>query len=150
MAVLGTRIELARLALPQPLAVGLLVLSIVSLAYYVRLALIGVRRPSVAVASGADPMPRLARLRREPLSARGRRAATKTPLGARDQLDGTLTLLRTNRAPIAAGLVLVLTGLAVAVSAGGFGVEAAAAGDRPEPALPLGFSTASPSPTPAP
>jgi NADH-quinone oxidoreductase subunit N len=131
MLAFRTRIDLARLALPTPLAIALLVMSIVPLAYYARLAMIGLRRPSVAVGSGADP--RLRGLRR--LRASGVQAGE------------LVSVLRLNRAPIAAFLVLVISILAVGVSAGGFGLETAAAGARPAPALPLALTPgASPSP----
>jgi hypothetical protein len=150
MAVLETRVELARLALPEPLAIGLLVLSVVSLGYYVRLAVIGFRRPSVAVSAGADPMLRLTRPRREAATTSRRAGAARTVRGRGNQLAEAMTVLRANRAPIAAALVLAMCGVAVILSAAAFGLEGAAAAARPEPALPLGFTPAGASLSPAP
>jgi formate hydrogenlyase subunit 3/multisubunit Na+/H+ antiporter MnhD subunit len=138
MLVLSTRIDLARLALPGPLAIGLLALSLVSLAYYARLAVIGLRRPSVAVASGADWMPRMVGRERLPARSRRRGVSASPRRQPPDQLVDVLSILRANRGPIAAGVVLVMAVIAVAVSGGAFGVEAAAAGARPVPALPVG------------
>jgi hypothetical protein len=129
------RLDLVALALGQPLATGLWALSLVSIAYYGRLAIVGLRRPSVAVRSGADPIPRWPSPRRS-----GSRA---------DVVADTTALLRANRAPIAAGLVLVLSGLAVTLAVGGLGVRAAAAGARPSPAFEISSSVgevASPAP----
>jgi len=136
MANLDAHLRLVRLALPEPLAAGLLVLSVVSLGYYLRLAITGLRSPGASVASGADPAPRLRRPARTP----GSRAAR----GASRQFATTLAILRENRAPIAAVLVLAVSGLAVIVAAGGFGIEQAAEAARPVPALPVGFNQDNP------
>jgi NADH:ubiquinone oxidoreductase subunit 2 (subunit N) len=143
MTNLDARLDLVGLALPQPLAAGLLVLSLISLGYYIRLAITGLRSPSAAVASGPDPIPRIRRSPRPP--------GSRAPRGAPAQVAATVAILRENRAPIAAGLVLAMSGLAVIVAIGGFGIEEAAAAARPVPLLPLGFgqdSLVSATPTP--
>jgi len=110
----SVRTALVQGATGGPLQVVLVIGGLASLAYYGRLALIGAGRQGVLV--GAAP--------------------TDRPVAVA-RADSALRTVRTgwftNRAPIAAGLVLVLVAVSVLVSAGGLGGPAAAQAAAPEP-----------------
>ncbi|HEY2888593.1 MAG TPA: proton-conducting transporter membrane subunit, partial [Candidatus Limnocylindrales bacterium] len=98
----------------EPLEAILLIGGLASLVYYGRIAAIGIGRPSPAV--GAAPTDR-------PIpTARASSALATVQAG-----------WQTNRAPIAAGLVLVLVVLSVLVAAGGLGGPEAAEAAAPQP-----------------
>jgi NADH:ubiquinone oxidoreductase subunit 2 (subunit N) len=113
LAAWGARTALIDDATGEPLEAILLVGGIASLVYYGRIAAIGIGRPSVAVRGAPTERPAL------------------MPAGS---LAATLRMgWQGNRAPIAAGLVLVLVVLSLAVSAGGLGGPEAAGAAAPQP-----------------
>jgi multicomponent Na+:H+ antiporter subunit D len=110
----SARASLIDAAAGEPLQAILLVGGLASLIYYGRIAAIGIGRPSVAVgaASTDRPVP----------------ATRGSTVVATVQASWQL-----NRAPIAAGLVLVLVVLSVVVAAGGLGGPEAAEAAAPQP-----------------
>jgi NADH:ubiquinone oxidoreductase subunit 2 (subunit N) len=92
----------------------LLIAGLGSLVYYGRILIAGLARPSLLVAAAPSDRP------------------VPTSRGA-TAVEGLLTGWRTNRAPIAAGLVLVLVLISVVLAAGGFGMPEAARADAPQP-----------------
>jgi hypothetical protein len=117
MAVFEARLKIVGLAVGNPLGAVLFVLSFASVAYYARLGVVGLSRPSIAVVSGPDVMPRW---------PAGRRPST-----SRELIEDLVIGLRSNRAPIAAALVLMLSAIAVGVAGGGLGARTAAASGQP-------------------
>lgn len=110
----SARASLIDAAVSQPLQAILLAGGLASLVYYGRIAAAGISRPSPAV--GAAPTDR-------PVATpRGGSAVATIQAG-----------WQTNRAPIAAGLVLVLVVLSVLVAAGGLGGPEAAEAAAPHP-----------------
>ena len=110
----SVRTSLVQGATSGPLQVVLVIGGLASLAYYGRVGLIGAGRENLLVAAAAPDRPV---------------AVTRA-----DSAIGTLRAgWRTNRAPIAAGLVLVLVVVSVLVSAGGLGGPAAAQAAAPQP-----------------
>ena len=110
----SVRATLAQGATSGPLQAVLVLGGLASLAYYGRLALIGAGRESLLVAA----------------------AASDRPVAVPRAESAILTVRAgwwTNRAPIAAGLVLVLVVVSVLVSAGGLGGPAAAQAAAPQP-----------------
>jgi NADH:ubiquinone oxidoreductase subunit 2 (subunit N) len=118
-AAFDARATLGEVAVGPPLAAVLAVGGLGSLAYLGRVLVVGLGRPSAQVAAGA---------RGVPVWPRQLRASTRTTL----VLDLSVAA-RVNRAPIAAGLVLLLALLGVAVGSGAFGASAAAAEPPPRP-----------------
>ena len=111
-ASFDSRAALVGLSVSGPLANVLLVAGLASAAVYARLFVAGVRQPGAAVRSG--PRPGLVPPRR-------RATGHMTAADAREAWD-------LNRAPIAAGAVLVLAAIAIAVAGGGVGLRDAAGG----------------------
>jgi Proton-conducting membrane transporter len=132
LSVWDTRQALARLALPEPLAVLVALAPLASLLIYGRILAIGLREPVGVVAAGRGDRPRWpAPLPRRPLVGQSgfERAFERASHAAGGTLDVLWVLppaARLNRMPIASGAVLALAGLAFAVSAGGLGVPEAA------------------------
>jgi NADH:ubiquinone oxidoreductase subunit 2 (subunit N) len=120
----NVRVALVQGAAGEPLEAVLLIGGLAALAYYGRILVVGLGRPSLLV--GAAPGDR-------PVATeRGRTA-----------FEGLRAGWRANQAPIAAGLVLALVLISVVVAAGGFGgPEAArAAGPVASPGGPVASST---------
>jgi NADH:ubiquinone oxidoreductase subunit 2 (subunit N) len=110
----NVRVALVDGATSGPLRVVLLLAGLASLVYYARIVLVGIGRPSLLVSAAAGDRP-----------VATTRAATVVES---IQLNG-----RTNRAPIAAGLVLVLALVSLVVASGGLGGSEAARAAGPEP-----------------
>jgi multicomponent Na+:H+ antiporter subunit D len=110
----SVRAELVQGATSGPLQVVLLLAGLASLVYYARIALVGLARPSLLVAA----------------------APTDRPVGGARSGRGFASIQagwRTNRAPIGAGLVLVLALLSLVVALGGLGGPEAARAAAPGP-----------------
>lgn len=198
LAAWDARAALIDTTLAGPFALLVTAGALAPLAVYGRLALIGLGRPSEAVARGAAGLPRRpdssarpstvaeaagatearpagwssppAGLRAggsvrggarvAPASAAGRglaagrslvdglggsldgmRSRARRATGGLDRLWLALAVIRVNRAPIAAVLVLALAGLAFVVAAGGLGVTSAASAVPPPPGQPSASGT---------
>jgi formate hydrogenlyase subunit 3/multisubunit Na+/H+ antiporter MnhD subunit len=113
----SVRTSLVQDASTGPLQLILLLAGLASLVYYARIGLVGIGRPSLLVA--AAPTDR-------PLPAARRGTA----------IEAVQAAWQTNRAPIAAGLVLVLVVVSLVVASGGLGGPEAARAAAPEPSLP--------------
>ena len=124
----NVRVALVQGAAGEPLEAVLLIGGLAALAYYGRILVIGLGRPSLLV--GAAPGDRPVAIVRGQTTVAGLR-----------------TGWRANQAPIAAGLVLVLVLVTIVVAAGGFGGPAAARAAGPlasplaSPADPLASPT---------
>jgi NADH:ubiquinone oxidoreductase subunit 2 (subunit N) len=105
-----SRAALVGLSVSGPLANVLLVAGLASVAVYVRLFVAGVRQPGAAVRSGAGP---------GFVPPRRRGTGRLTARQVTEAWD-------LNRAPVAAGAVLVLAAIAVAVAGTGLGLRDAA------------------------
>ena len=114
----SVRTSLVQGATGGPLDYVLLAAGLASLAYYARLAIVGLGRPSLLVASAPSDRP-------VPVARSG------------TAIDAVRTGWLGNRALIGAGLVLVLVVVSLVVSGGGLGGPAAAraAGPEPSPAV---------------
>ncbi len=113
----SVRTSLVQDASAGPLQLILLLAGLASLVYYARIGLVGIGHPSLLVA--AAPTDR-------PLPAT--RAGTA--------IEAVQAGWQTNRAPIAAGLVLILVLVSLVVANGGLGGPEAARAAAPEPSLP--------------
>ncbi len=143
------RLELIRIAVADPLRTLLVIAAFSSLAYYARLAVIGLRVPSPTVLDRAALRLRWPRSLMSPDAgepatadgvARGTREAT-WPGGAHRVARGRAFLStefgpawRMNRAPAATAVVLVLATVATIAAAGGLGIPEAARGGPPQAA----------------
>ncbi len=96
-----------------PLAIVLVLAGLASIAYYARILVIGTDRPSMLVAAAPSDRP-----------VRSDRGPTI--------VESVANGWSANRAPIAAGLVLVLVLVSVVVAGGGFGGPEAAGGAGPQ------------------
>jgi formate hydrogenlyase subunit 3/multisubunit Na+/H+ antiporter MnhD subunit len=126
------RSTLIDLVIPVPLEVLVTIAPVGALAIYGRILAVGIARPSVAVADGRSERPRWpASLPRRAIVGKGRLERSFERVS--HALGGALDILwvvpaagRTNRMPVAAVAVLLLSGLAFVVAAGGLGVSEAA------------------------
>lgn len=110
----SVRSALAEGAAGGQLAVVVLIGGLASLAYYGRILLIGLGRPSLLVGNAASDRPV---------------ATTRTG----SAVEGLRSAWRANRAPISAGLVLLLVLISVVLAAGGLGGPEAARAAAPAP-----------------
>lgn len=119
LAIFEARVGLVGLNFQGPLAVVVLVATLAPLAYYLRIALVGVARTEPGPAPG------------------GGRRPVVGPLDVTDLPGWSSRTWSDNRAFTAAGATMLLAVLAVVVSAGGLGVTDAATGGPPtgEPAV---------------
>jgi NADH:ubiquinone oxidoreductase subunit 2 (subunit N) len=113
----SVRASLVQGAAGGPLQAILLLAGLASLVYYARIGLVGLGRPSLLVAAAPTDRPVAA-------------ARTGTAI------EAVQAGWRTNRAPIAAGFVLVLVLVSLVVATGGLGGPDAARAAAPEPSLP--------------
>jgi NADH:ubiquinone oxidoreductase subunit 2 (subunit N) len=126
------RSTLIDLALPRPIAVLVMIAPIAGIAIYGRILLVGVGQPDTAVRAGRGERPRWpASLPRRPMAGvggleRGFERASHALSGTLDVAWLLPTAVRTNRMPLAAVAVLLLSGLAFLVAGGGLGVREAA------------------------
>ena len=126
------RARLVELTVGQPIVLVVLAGILVQLAVYLRLVVIGVGRPSPAVAGGETERPRWP----APLPSRpivGQSGLERTFERMSHFLSAALDVawvlpaaFRVNRTLVAGIIVLALSGLAFSVAAGGFGVPEAA------------------------
>jgi formate hydrogenlyase subunit 3/multisubunit Na+/H+ antiporter MnhD subunit len=127
------RASLIDAAIGPPLAFIVLIGALGPLAAYGRLAAVGLRPRSAAVAGGSDERPRWpSSSPTRPVVGRGsleRAFARRGEAIGRsvDLLSAVPGALQANRTPIAAVIVLAMAGLSFGVAAGGFGIAAAAA-----------------------
>jgi len=110
----NVRVSLVDGATGGPLQAVLLLAGLASLVYYGRIALVGLGRPSLLVSASAGDRP--------VATARSGTAVESIGLS-----------WRTNRAPIGAGLVLVLVVFSLIIASGGLGGPEAARAAGPEP-----------------
>jgi NADH:ubiquinone oxidoreductase subunit 5 (subunit L)/multisubunit Na+/H+ antiporter MnhA subunit len=148
------RASLIDLTLDGPLLLLVTAGALAPIAIYGRLFAVGLGRPSPTVSraeglrpSWPAPIPRRAVVG---LSAaeRGFERASHALGGALDVLWVVPAALRANRAPVAAVLVLALSGLALVVASGGLGVAAAASAVPGEGSGPTGSEPPGESQTP--
>jgi hypothetical protein len=133
LAMFDARGEVVAAATDGPLTAIVLIGSLGHVGYLGRILAAGLGRRSAAVAAGADPRP------------------TWPPHHGALRPADALRIWRANRAPVAAGLVLVLAWLALAVAGGAFGGPRAAAGFPPQPTPgPSTSPSVEPSPTASP
>jgi hypothetical protein len=143
------RSSLIQLALPGPIGLLVTIAPIGAVAIYGRIVLFGIGQPGPAVAEGRGERPRWpAPLTRRPMVAVAgtERAVERISHTLADLLDILRVLPaagRTNRVPLAALAVLLLSGLAFLVAGGGLGVPEAAravpepgSGSGPAPTAP--------------
>ena len=150
-AAWAARVDLIRLAVSDPLGTLIFLGALSSLAYYARLAGIGLREPSSAVLDRAALRLRWPRslMRAEDDRAgatgvAGDALAEAQPLPTipdrdrmargRDLVGQLGSAWRVNRAPTATAVVLGLSLVALVAAAGGLGIPEAARGGPPEPA----------------
>ena len=126
------RSTLIDLALPGPFALIVTIAPIGALAIYGRILLVGSARPGLAVREGRSERPRWPEpVARRPIVGRGGfergfQRASHALGGALDVLWVFPATIRTNRMPLAAIAVFLLSGLAFVVAGGGLGVTEAA------------------------
>ena len=159
------RARLVELSLVDgPIRIVVMLGGLASLAYYGRLLVTGLRRPSALVAAAPSERPRRSGVATisvaGPAAAPGEIASEVDPLLTPGALPAPIARLEArvvagwtaNRAPIASVGVLVLALTALAVAAGSLGGPAAAAAPAPEPVAPtetfVPGQTEPPSPVP--